>query len=81
MQAVDLVSYGLIPEFVGRFPLLVTLDALTESELVTVLTEPRNALGRQYSALFAMNGTNLHITPEAFQAVARQVRFEPLLLV
>jgi len=72
VQSTDLVSYGLIPEFVGRFPLLVTLDALTESELVTVMTEPRNALGRQYSALIAMNNTRLHITSKAYRAVARQ---------
>lgn len=72
------MSYGLIPEFVGRFPLLVTLDALTESELVTVMTEPRNALGRQYSALIAMNNTRLHITSKAYRAVARQVRLTEL---
>ncbi|KAK7850472.1 clp protease regulatory subunit clpx1 [Quercus suber] len=56
VESSDLISYGLIPEFVGRFPILVSLSALTENQLVQVLTEPKNALGKQYKKMFQMNG-------------------------
>ncbi|RVW89059.1 CLP protease regulatory subunit CLPX1, mitochondrial [Vitis vinifera] len=56
VESSDLISYGLIPEFVGRFPILVSLSALTENQLVEVLTEPKNALGKQYKKMFQMNG-------------------------
>jgi len=66
----DLLQYGFIPEFVGRVPLVVGLTDLTHEELVRVLTEPRNALVRQYQALFQMNGVGLEFTPEALHATA-----------
>jgi len=66
----DLLQYGFIPEFVGRVPLVVGLTDLTHDELVRVLTEPRNALARQYQALFKMNGVDLEFTDEALHATA-----------
>ncbi|XP_061956057.1 CLP protease regulatory subunit CLPX1, mitochondrial-like isoform X2 [Populus nigra] len=71
-ESSDLVSYGLIPEFVGRFPILVSLSALTEDQLVQVLTEPKNALGKQYRKLFQMNGVKLHVTEHALRSIARK---------
>ncbi|KAF9671099.1 hypothetical protein SADUNF_Sadunf12G0012200 [Salix dunnii] len=71
-ESSDLVSYGLIPEFVGRFPILVSLSALTEDQLVQVLTEPKNALGKQYKKLFKMNGVKLHVTEHALRSIARK---------
>ncbi|XP_010267612.1 PREDICTED: CLP protease regulatory subunit CLPX1, mitochondrial isoform X2 [Nelumbo nucifera] len=56
VESSDLIAYGLIPEFIGRFPILVSLSALTEDQLVKVLIEPKNALGKQYRKLFQMNG-------------------------
>ncbi|KAK7841569.1 clp protease regulatory subunit clpx1 [Quercus suber] len=56
VESSDLISYGLIPEFVGQFPILASLSALTENQLVQVLTEPKNALGKQYKKMFQMNG-------------------------
>ncbi|KAL0300542.1 UNVERIFIED_CONTAM: CLP protease regulatory subunit CLPX3, mitochondrial [Sesamum radiatum] len=55
VESSDLIAYGLIPEFIGRFPILVSLSALTEDQLVEVLMEPKNALGKQYKKLFKMN--------------------------
>ena len=66
----DLLQYGFIPEFVGRVPLMVGLTDLTHDELVRVLTEPRNALARQYQALFKMNGVDLEFTDDALHATA-----------
>ena len=63
----DLMRYGLIPEFVGRLPVLVTLDPLDEAGLMAVLTQPRNALVRQYQRLFAMDSVELDFTEEALQ--------------
>jgi ATP-dependent Clp protease ATP-binding subunit ClpX len=68
----DLLSYGFIPEFVGRLPMLTTLAALTEDQLVQVLTEPRNALTRQYSKLLSMDGVELDFQPEALRVLASQ---------
>jgi ATP-dependent Clp protease ATP-binding subunit ClpX len=59
VESSDLIAYGLIPEFIGRFPVLVSLAALDEDQLVQVLTEPRNALGKQYKKMFAMNNVKL----------------------
>ncbi|KAJ6373595.1 hypothetical protein OIU78_029301 [Salix suchowensis] len=70
-ESSDLVSYGLIPEFVGRFPILVSLAALTEDQLVQVLTEPKNALEKQYKKLFQMNDVKLHVTENALRSIAR----------
>ncbi|KAL8021144.1 putative PDZ domain, AAA+ ATPase domain, Clp protease, ATP-binding subunit ClpX, PDZ superfamily [Plasmopara halstedii] len=66
----DLVSYGLIPEFIGRFPMLVSTTGLSKDELVQVLTEPKNSLVRQYKALFALSGVEFYATEGALEAVA-----------
>ncbi|MBA0558709.1 hypothetical protein Golob_015715, partial [Gossypium lobatum] len=71
VESSDLIAYGLIPEFVGRFPVLVSLLALTEEQLVQVLTEPKNALGKQYKKMFQINGVKLHITENALKLIAR----------
>ena len=68
----DLLKYGLIPEFVGRLPVIVTLDALTEDDLVRILTEPRNALVKQYQKLFELDGVQLEFHPEALRAIAQE---------
>jgi ATP-dependent Clp protease ATP-binding subunit ClpX len=68
----DLIKYGLIPEFVGRLPVAATLDELNESQLVQILTEPKNALTKQYKRLFEMEGTELEFRDEALCAVARK---------
>ena len=68
----DLVKYGLIPEFVGRLPVVATLEELDEIALVRILVEPKNALVKQYQQLFAMEGAQLDIREEALQAIARR---------
>ncbi|XP_017258866.1 CLP protease regulatory subunit CLPX1, mitochondrial-like isoform X3 [Daucus carota subsp. sativus] len=68
----DLIAYGLIPEFVGRFPVLVTLSALDEDQLVQVLKEPKNALCRQYRKMFSMNNVKLHFTDDALRIIAKK---------
>ena len=68
----DLIKYGLIPEFVGRLPVVATLEELDEAALVQILTEPRNALTKQYARLFDMEGVELEFTSEALSAVARK---------
>ncbi|TKY74090.1 ATP-dependent Clp protease ATP-binding subunit ClpX [Spatholobus suberectus] len=72
VESSDLIAYGLIPEFVGRFPILVSLSALTENQLIQVLTEPKNALGKQYKKMFQMNGVKLHFTENALRTIARK---------
>lgn len=72
VESSDLIAYGLIPEFVGRFPVLVNLSALTEDQLVEVLTEPKNALGKQYKKMFQMNEVKLHFTDKALRLIARK---------
>ncbi len=66
----DLVEFGMIPEFVGRLPVVATLDTLTRDDFVRILTEPKNALLRQYQRLFEMAGATLEFTPEAVSAIA-----------
>ena len=66
----DLVEFGMIPEFVGRLPVLVTLDALERDDLVRILTEPKNALVRQFQGLFAMEGAELEFTRDGLEAIA-----------
>ena len=66
----DLLKYGLIPEFVGRFPILASLSDLQVKDLVRVLHEPKNALLKQYQALFQLDDVQLDFTPEAIQAIA-----------
>ena len=68
----DLTKYGLIPEFVGRLPVVVTLDGLDEDALVRILTEPKNALCKQYDALLDMDGIRLTFEEEAIREIARQ---------
>jgi ATP-dependent Clp protease ATP-binding subunit ClpX len=72
VQSEDLLKFGLIPEFVGRFPVLTTLDDLDVPALIRVLTEPRNALVKQYQALFEIEGVDLQFTESAVKAVARR---------
>ena len=66
----DLLKFGLIPEFVGRLPVLVTLNQLDEDALIRILTEPKNALVRQYSKLLSFDNVELEFTPEALRAIA-----------
>ncbi len=68
----DLLKFGLIPEFVGRLPIMVTLDALDKNALVQVLTEPKNALIKQYQKLFEMDGVDLSFKREAIEGVAEE---------
>ncbi|CAI0438523.1 unnamed protein product [Linum tenue] len=72
VESGDLVAYGLIPEFVGRFPILVSLSALTEDQLVQVLMEPKNALGKQYRKMFSMNNVKLQFTESAQRLIAKK---------
>lgn len=68
----DLLKFGLIPEFIGRLPVMVTLDELSEDALVRIITEPKNALLKQYQKLFKIDGVELKIEPEAVRAVAQK---------
>jgi len=68
----DLLQYGLIPEFVGRLPVTVTLDPLDEDTLIKILTEPKNAIVKQYRKFFELDKVDLVFTPEALQETARQ---------
>ncbi len=68
----DLVKFGLIPELVGRLPVVATLQELDEATLIQILTEPKNAVVKQFQKLFAMEGTELEIRPTALSAIARK---------
>jgi len=68
----DLIKYGLIPEFVGRLPVVATLRELDEDQLVKILTEPKNALAKQYAKMFEMEGTEIEFREDALRAVARK---------
>ncbi len=72
LEPEDLLKYGLIPEFVGRLPILATLEDLSVDALVEILTEPKNALTKQYAKLFDMEGVELKFTDEALQAIAKK---------
>jgi len=72
VQTEDLLKFGLIPEFVGRLPVIATLQELDESALVRILREPKNALTRQYQKLFEMEGVHLRFTDGALGAIARE---------
>ncbi len=72
VQPEDLIKYGLIPEFVGRLPVIATLDELSAQTLIRILTEPRNALVKQYQKLFEVEGVNLRLTDSALVAIAEQ---------
>lgn len=71
VQAQDVIKYGVIPEFMGRFPILVGLDPLSEEQLVQVLTEPKNNIVAQFKKLFALDGVELEITDDALEAIAK----------
>jgi ATP-dependent Clp protease ATP-binding subunit ClpX len=68
----DLIKFGLIPELVGRLPVVATLDELDEAALVQILTEPKNALLKQFQKLFAMEGAELDVRPAALKAIAHK---------
>lgn len=72
VEAEDLIKYGLIPEFVGRLPVVATLDELDEEALVQILTEPKNALIKQYRHLFEMEGAELEFRGDSLHAIARK---------
>ncbi|XP_068664864.1 CLP protease regulatory subunit CLPX1, mitochondrial-like [Aristolochia californica] len=72
VESGDLIAFGLIPEFVGRFPILVSLTSLSEDQLVQVLSDPKNALGKQYKKLFQMNDVKLHFAENALRLIARK---------
>ena len=66
----DLLKFGLIPEFIGRLPVFATLDKLDRDTLITILTEPKNALVKQYTALLGFDDVELEFTPDAVTAIA-----------
>lgn len=72
VEAEDLVKFGLIPEFVGRLPMIATLTELDEEALVQILTEPKNSLTKQYAKLFEMEGVEVDLREDALRAVARK---------
>lgn len=72
MQPDDLIKYGLIPEFVGRLPVVVGLDDLTEDALCKILVEPKNSIVKQYKKMFKMDNIDIEFTPEAVRAVAQK---------
>ncbi len=72
LEPEDLLKFGLIPEFVGRLPVVATLEDLDEAALVTILTEPKNALVKQYQRLFDIEGVKLTFTPDALVAIAKR---------
>jgi ATP-dependent Clp protease ATP-binding subunit ClpX len=72
VQPEDLIKFGLIPEFLGRIPVIATLEELDEDALVRVLTEPKNALVKQYKSLLAMDGIELEFTEDALREIARE---------
>jgi ATP-dependent Clp protease ATP-binding subunit ClpX len=71
LTADDLVKFGMIPEFVGRLPVLTTLAPLSEADLLRVLREPKNALVRQYQRLFAIEGKELEFTEDALRVIVK----------
>jgi ATP-dependent Clp protease ATP-binding subunit ClpX len=68
----DLLKFGLIPEFVGRLPVIATLEDLDEQALIKILTEPKNALSKQYARLFEMEGVKLSFNEEALSEIAKR---------
>ena len=71
LQPEDLVKYGLIPEFVGRLPVIATLEDLDEESLIKILTEPKNALTKQYQSLFKMEKVDLEFRKDALKSIAK----------
>jgi ATP-dependent Clp protease ATP-binding subunit ClpX len=72
VQSEDLIKYGLIPEFLGRLPVIASLGELNETALIRILTEPRNALIKQFKKLFEIEGVNLRFTDSALSAIAAE---------
>ena len=72
VQPEDLIKFGLIPEFLGRLPVIATLDELNEEALIRILKEPKNALLKQFQKLFEMEGVNLRLTDSALSAIAKE---------
>src|ERR1700704_720472 len=72
VQPEDLIKYGLIPEFVGRLPVVATLEELDETALIQILTQPKNALLKQFQKMFSMEGVDLEVRPQALQAIAKR---------
>jgi ATP-dependent Clp protease ATP-binding subunit ClpX len=72
VQPEDLIGYGMIPEFLGRLPVIATLDELNEETLIRILKEPKNALVKQYQKMFEMEGVNLRFTDTALSAISRE---------
>ena len=72
VQPEDLIKFGLIPEFLGRLPVIATLDELGESSLIRILTEPKNALVKQFQHMFEIEGVNLRFTDSALSAVSTE---------
>lgn len=72
VEPCDLLKYGLIPELIGRLPVIVSLNELSEEALVRIITEPKNSIIRQYQTLFAMDDVELEVEPDAIQAVANK---------
>jgi ATP-dependent Clp protease ATP-binding subunit ClpX len=68
----DLIKFGLIPELIGRVPVVQSLDMLDEAALIRILTEPKNALVKQYQKLFDLDGVQLTFTPDAIELIAKQ---------
>ena len=68
----DPIKYGLIPELIGRLPVVTTLEELSEEALVSILTEPKNALVKQYAQMLALEGVDLDVRPEALIAIAKK---------
>ncbi len=65
-----MTKFGLIPEFIGRVPVMVSLESLTREAMVRILSEPKNALIKQYQKLFELDNVKLEFTPEALEAIA-----------
>ena len=74
MEPEDLVKYGLIPEFVGRLPMIATLDELDLDALIRIIREPKNSLTKQYIKLFEMEGVDIQFREDALTAIARRAQ-------
>ena len=70
VESKDLINFGLIPEFIGRIPIIATLNQLSIDDLIKVLSEPKNAITKQYQALFELDGINLEFTQDALETIA-----------
>lgn len=67
-----MIKFGLIPEFVGRLPVVVGLEELDENALIKILTEPKNSIIKQYNLMFKIDGINIEFSPEAIKAIAKK---------